>query len=207
ASDVVGRVIGLQADAQHSAFSHGVAATGNIANSGRGEHQIFVAHQLCYRSCDFRNDGSLNLLDLSVGGCVVQEEFAKLANRHARQDTESLLVEGLQDEARDLVLGRIDQGTPDNFPERQVGKFPLGGDSLSFRSRGNSRQLVARLFLVGFGKQFAEVGEIEALDHATFPDRDTMLSEKSQAACCRLSESWLSKSWLSEARLSAEVGN
>src|SRR5208282_1295186 len=178
ASDVICWVIGLEANTQHFAFSHRVAAAGNVANPGGGEDEILVAHQFGYCGRDLRDDGPLNLLDLNVRGCVVQEEFAKLADRHAPYHTESFLVEGFQDEACDIVLRWIDQGTSDNLPERQVCESSLGRDSLSFRSRGNPSQLVARFFLIGFGKQFAEVGEIEALDHASFPDRNTMLSKK-----------------------------
>ena len=94
---------------------------------------------------------------------------------------ESFLVEGVENEAGDIVVGRIDQGTPDNLIERQVGKFAFRRDSLSFRSRGDAGQLVARLFLVGFGKQFAEIGKVESLDHASFPHKDTMVSKFSCA--------------------------
>src|SRR4029077_4043573 len=42
-ADVVGRVIGLHADAQHSLLSHGIAAAGDVADLGGCQHQILVA--------------------------------------------------------------------------------------------------------------------------------------------------------------------
>ena len=47
----------------------------------------------------------------------------------------------------------------DNFGEGQIGKLALRGDAFAFRARGDPRQLVAGLFLVGLGEQFAEIGE------------------------------------------------
>ena len=61
-ADVVGRVIGLHADAQHSTLSHGIAAAGDVADLGGREHQILVAHQLGYGGGDFRDDGFLQRL-------------------------------------------------------------------------------------------------------------------------------------------------
>ena len=49
--------------------------------------------------------------------------------------------------------------------ERQVGKLAFGGDAFALRAGGDSGQLVAGLLFVGFGEEFAEVGEMESLDH------------------------------------------
>ena len=182
ASDIVGRVIGLDADTQHSTLAHGVAAACDVANPGAREHQILVAHQLGHCGDDFRDDGALNPLYLKVCGSVIEKELAKLSDGHTSEGAESFLVVGFKNQARDLVAGgsdrrTIDQRAPDNILERQVGKFSFRRDSLSFRSCGNPSQLVARLFLVGFGKQFAKVGEIESLNHGIISARYTMLSK------------------------------
>ena len=99
-----------------------------------------------------------------------------------RDGAESFLVEGVENEAGDIVFGRIDQRAADNFIERQVCKFAFRGDSLSFRSRGDAGQLVAGFLLVGFGKQFAEIGEVESLDHGQARFGDTMLPKKPERA-------------------------
>src|SRR5438876_6989858 len=113
-----------------------------------------------------------------VGGSVVQEKLAKLPDGHTSDRAKSLLVEGVQNEAGDIVLGRIDEGTTDNFFQDQVGKSAFSRDSLSFRSCRNAGQLVARLFLIGFGKQLAEIGEVESLDHGILPVRRDHVNEK-----------------------------
>src|SRR3984893_17942431 len=79
AADVVSRVIGLHADAEHSTLSHGIAAVCDVADFGGCQHEIFVAHQLGYRGGDFWDDGLLKRLELSVCGSLVEEELAKLA--------------------------------------------------------------------------------------------------------------------------------
>src|SRR6267154_2451541 len=175
-ANVVSRVIWLYADAQCSPLSHRVATARDVANPGRSKHQILVAHQLGCGCGDFRDDSALKLLYLNVSSSVVQQELSKLSDRHTCQRMERFLIESVQNKARNIVLGSIDQGTPDNFTKRHVGKFSFRGDPLSFRSCGNSSQLIARLFLVGFGKQFAEVGKVESLNHKVSSARDTMLS-------------------------------
>src|SRR5690242_14559204 len=45
---IVRRMVGLQANAEHAALAHGVAAARNYANLVSAQHQIFVAHQLGY---------------------------------------------------------------------------------------------------------------------------------------------------------------
>ena len=46
AGEVVGRVVGLDADAEHAALAHRVAAARDVADLARGEDQVLVAHQL-----------------------------------------------------------------------------------------------------------------------------------------------------------------
>ena len=61
-ANVVGRMIGLDADAQYSTLSHRIAATSDIADFCSGEHQILVAHQFGYSGGNFRDDGPMQLL-------------------------------------------------------------------------------------------------------------------------------------------------
>ena len=99
-------------------------------------------------------------------GGIVEEVFAEFADRHAlRAARKASLVEGIEDQAPDVVLVGIDQRLADDFRERQVGELAFGGDAFAFRPRGDSGQLVAGLLFVGFGEKLAEVGECEALGH------------------------------------------
>jgi hypothetical protein len=58
--------------------------------------------------------------------------------------------------------------------------------------------LVTRFFFVGFGKQFAEIGELELLDHGRLPSSDTLCYRKSRYG--RSAESSLGKSTFLEHR-------
>src|SRR5580700_11186812 len=100
-------MIGLRANAKHSALAHGVATARDVANSRGREHQIFVAHQLGYCGGDFRYDRTLKLLYLNFGGSVIKKELAKFSDGHTCKGTESLLVVGFKDQSRYIVLGRI----------------------------------------------------------------------------------------------------
>ena len=177
-ADVVSRVIGLHADSQHATLSHRIAAACDVANLGGSEHQILVAHQLGDRGGDFRNDGLLQRLQFGAGSSVVQDKLAKLPDGHASDGAERFLVECVQNEAGDIVLGRVNQRATDNFPERQVCKFAFRRNALSFRSCGDAGQLVARLFLVSLGKKVAEIGKVEALDHGVVSVRRHHVTEK-----------------------------
>src|SRR5437868_772126 len=61
AADVIGWMIGLDADAQHSALAHGIAATSDVADLGSRENQILVAHDLGRGRGNFRDDRPLDL--------------------------------------------------------------------------------------------------------------------------------------------------
>ena len=49
-------MVGLNADAEYTALAHGIAAARYIADLGRGEDQVFVAHQLRYGRRHFRRN-------------------------------------------------------------------------------------------------------------------------------------------------------
>ena len=114
-------MIWLNADAKHSALSHGVTAACDVADPGGCEHQIFVAHQLGYGGGDFRDDRLLQGLELSLGGSIIEQELAKVAYRHAGNGTEAGLVEGIEDEARDIVMGGVDERAAHDFVQGRVG--------------------------------------------------------------------------------------
>src|SRR5580698_1297934 len=78
---------------------------------------------------------------------------------------ESFLVECVEDQAADLVVIGVNQRSPDNFREREIGEPALGADSLFFRTRRDACQLVARLLLVGFGEQLSKIGENKTFGH------------------------------------------
>ena len=77
-------MVRLHANAEYAALTHGIAAARDVANPRRGQHKIFVTHDLCCRRRDFRDDGLLHSVQLLFGGSVVEQKFAKLAHRHAR---------------------------------------------------------------------------------------------------------------------------
>ena len=59
ATNIVNRMIGLP-ECEHSALAKRVAAAGDVADFGRSQDQILIAHDLRNSSCDFRDDGVLN---------------------------------------------------------------------------------------------------------------------------------------------------
>ena len=75
--------------------------------------------------------------------------FAKRADCHAANRREGPMVELLVNKARDLVL---EQRIGDNLCERGVGQSAFGCHSFLLGPRGDSRKLIARFDLVGFGE-------------------------------------------------------
>ena len=57
--DVVGRMVGLRANRQHTPLSQGVAAASHIPDLRGSEHQIFIAHDFRNRRCHFGNGSRL----------------------------------------------------------------------------------------------------------------------------------------------------
>ena len=97
ASDIVHRMIRLHPNAQNAALAHGVAATRDVANARRGQHQILVAHNLRHGCGDFRNDGALNRAQFAFGSGVIEQPLAEFADGHAFQWLELFLIEGIED--------------------------------------------------------------------------------------------------------------
>ena len=60
AEKVVGGMVGLNANAQHPALAHRVAAARNDAHLARGQYQVFVAHQLRNRRRDLRDQARVD---------------------------------------------------------------------------------------------------------------------------------------------------
>ena len=104
--------------------------------------------------------------------CKIQDVFAEFADGHTLDRAKGFLVEGLQDEPADIVVGGIDQRLRDNLMQRQIGKSPLCRNAFPFRACSQARQLIARLLLIRFGKQLAEVGKDKLLGHERAHSRE-----------------------------------
>ena len=75
-----------------------------------------------------------------------------------------LALKCFKDEAADVVLVRVDQRLlRNNLSQELIGELAFCGDALALRLRGDSRQLVAGLLLVGLGKEFAQIRKHESL--------------------------------------------
>ncbi len=146
AANIVHRMIGLHTNAQHAALAHGVAATRHVANSRSRQHQIFVAHDFRYGRGYFRNDGALDVLEVRFGGGVVEKAFTKFADGEAFQWLEIFPIEGIQNQAADVVLLRINQRILHNFVERQFGELAFRGHALAFRARRRFRPVDRQTF-------------------------------------------------------------
>ncbi len=160
-------MIRLHADAQHAALAHGIAAARDVADLCGGEHQVLVAHDFRGGRGHFRNDCRAAV---RAGRASV---VASSRNSSRNSPTVRLwiaanasLVVGIEHQAAHFVGIGIDQRLLDDFGERQIGELALGGHAFALGARGDARQLVAGLLLVGLGEQLAQVGEDEALVHA-----------------------------------------
>src|SRR5439155_24221855 len=91
------------------------------------------------------------------------EVLAEFTNRHRAELAERILIQRIEKQPTDIVVIGIDQRLVDNLAEAQIGKNVLGGDALALASGGQSSQSVSRLFLIGAGKDFTQIGEMEML--------------------------------------------
>src|ERR1700746_999516 len=107
-------MIGLHTDSQDAALSHGVAAAGYISDLGGRQHEVLVAHQFGYGGGNFRDDGPAKALKFLLASRVVENELAELAHRHASYRLKGRFIKAFEDEPGDLVVGRVNQGLPDN---------------------------------------------------------------------------------------------
>ena len=103
--------------------------------------------------------------EVRFGGSVVEKAFTKFADGEAFQRLEVFSIEGIQNQAADVVLVRINQRILHDLVERQIGELAFRGNALAFRASGDSGQLIARLHLVGFGKKLTKIGKCESLRH------------------------------------------
>jgi hypothetical protein len=94
---------------------------------------------------------------------VLSQNLAELAHGQAGDLAEGRSVEAVQNQLRDVVGGRVDQGVVDDLGQGEVGQHPFGGDSLALGTGGDSGQAVARLLLVGPGEDVAQAVEAEPL--------------------------------------------
>src|SRR5581483_7690919 len=101
---IVSRMVRLNADSENAAFAHGVSAASDIADSGRGEHQILVAHDFGYGGYNLGGDRTLQLREFSFSGRVVEQALAKFSYCHACDASELVSIIGVQDEAGYVVF-------------------------------------------------------------------------------------------------------
>ncbi len=71
----------LQPNTEHPTFAESVSTTRNVSNLGRREHQVLVAISFATAAAHFGGDAPFQGLQFCFGGLVVQDEFAKLADR------------------------------------------------------------------------------------------------------------------------------
>ena len=163
AAQVVAGVVGLDPDAQHPALAHRVAAAGDHADLAGGENQVFVAHQLGGGRGDLRNQAGR-------GGGEVCAVVAS-SSIHSRNSPTVRLRSGAKasrssrsriSRLTSSVSGSI-SGMIDDLLQGEIGQDELGGDPLALRPRRQTRELIARLLLVGLGEDLAQVGEREPL--------------------------------------------
>lgn len=82
-------MVWLQANAEYAALAESIPTTGNVANFGCGEHQVFVAHQLRYSRRHFGRNAPLEGLQVGFGGLAVEDQFAKFADGQMADSLES----------------------------------------------------------------------------------------------------------------------
>src|SRR5215468_7815274 len=97
-------MIWLKTNAKNAALSHGVAAAGDIADSGGCHHQVFVAHDLGHGRGDLWNDGPLNFAQLLFAGRIRENKFAELTDGHAADRSKRFLIECLPNKPSDVVF-------------------------------------------------------------------------------------------------------
>ena len=156
---VVGRVVGLDADAEHAAGPERRAAARQIANPAGSHHQIFVAHQLGNSRRHLGQQGPLEPPNRIWRGGVGKEVIAQFPHRPGGDLREGGRVVVVEQHAADgVVIGRqqrrVEKGLQRDISQRRFcrGPFAMAG-------RGDPRQSVPRFFLVCFGQQIAEIGK------------------------------------------------
>src|SRR6267378_510094 len=164
-TDIVGGMIGLDANAQHSALAYGIPAARYVPDLRRGQNQIFVAHDLGHGRDNFGSERPMELFQARFADRIVEDVFAELSDGHALYGRKAFLVESVKDQAGDVVGVRIDQRLLDNFGESQIRELALGCDAFAFRPRGDARQVIPGLLLIGLGEKFAEIGKGKSLEH------------------------------------------
>ncbi len=132
-------MVRLIAYSQHARFTHGVAATRHVANLGRAQNQILVAHDFGHGRGDVRHNSPLQALQVGIGRRVIKNEFAELADRLALDGPKSLFIERLGDEAAHVVFVGIDQRPLHDFCQRKIGNLAFGRYPLTLRTSRQSR--------------------------------------------------------------------
>ena len=164
-ANVIHGMIGLGANSQNPALAHGVPAIRHVPDFGRGEDEVLVAHDFGRGRRDFGNDRPLELFQLFLARCVVENQFPEFTHGHALDSFKPLCVVGFQEQAADFVVGRIDQRLSDDFPEGKAGELAFRGHAFALRACGDASQLIAGFFLVGLGQQVAQIAKYKLLGH------------------------------------------
>ena len=148
-------MVRLQADAQHAAFAHGVAAACDHADLRRCQHQIFVAHDFGDRRSHLRSNGPVQPPKFGFSGFIAKNEFPELAHGHAFDGRKGLSIMSFENQAAYIVLVGINDGIRENLSQSMISQGAFGGHPFLFGARCDACQLVAGFLFVGFGQQFA----------------------------------------------------
>nr|ART89803.1 hypothetical protein [uncultured bacterium] len=159
AAQIVGRVVGLQADRKSTRQTECVAKPCDDTALARYDNQVLVAHQLAHcrdhLGCEAGRQG---------GECIGrrmlrQQPVPPAANRQVRDRCEGGRIVRVDDQARhlvdlvghDLLVQERSQG--------QIGERDARGHALFIRFGRDARELVAGALGRGLGEQRRQVGE------------------------------------------------
>ena len=161
--EIVARMVWLQAGREPAREAERGARVRDDANLRRNRNQIEIGAQLGDRGGDFGGDSAAGCEDRVAGGRVVEQPFAKLADRLAAHGGECVEVERVIDNARHLVAIVGDDRILAQIVQREIGEHGFGCDSFLLGARRDSRQLVARARFVGAREQFLDGAEAVGL--------------------------------------------
>src|SRR5262249_29501422 len=149
--NVVRRMVRLNANPHYARFPEGVAAATDVTYAAGGIDEVLVAHQFRGRRRDFRSNASLQTPQIRLVPLVAEQPFPQPGDAEPLPLPKSICIERIENQAADVVLPWINQWIFGDLLQRYLRQSQLRGDALALRCRGNSCQLIARLFLVGLG--------------------------------------------------------
>ena len=143
ATQVVGRMIGLQARADTSGQAERVAESARDFDLARHGDEIAVAHQLADCRRHFRGKARREPRQDSWGRSIGQQPVPECADCHVCDRRKSPGVMAVDDQAGDLVRLVGHHGLVEKMLERDIGKSHLRRDALDIGLRRDPRQRVA----------------------------------------------------------------